>query len=175
MAKKLIQKYLPAREKITENRLIKMLGPRLQSSSLWHINRRSFSGALALGVFCAFVPVPFQMLLAAIGAVLFRVNILISVPMVWLSNPITIPPIFYFCYLTGAFLMGKEASHINFELSAEWLKTGFLSVWQPFLLGCFIVGTVGAFITYIAARLYWRYHVYQAMLKRKKRNLALKR
>jgi uncharacterized protein (DUF2062 family) len=51
MAKKLIQKYLPHPKIITDNRLIRLLGPRLHDPSLWHINRKSFSGAIAVGVF----------------------------------------------------------------------------------------------------------------------------
>jgi len=95
MAKKLIKKFLPHPKLITGNRLIGLLGPRLQDPSLWHINRKSFSGAIGVGVFCAFMPVPFQMLIAAIAAICFRFNILVAVPTVWISNPITLAPMFY--------------------------------------------------------------------------------
>ncbi len=68
MAKKLIKRFLPHPRIITNNRLIKLLGPRLQDPGLWHINRKSFCGAVAIGVFFSFIPVPFQMLLAAVSA-----------------------------------------------------------------------------------------------------------
>ena len=117
MAKKLIKKYLPHPERITENRWIKMLGPRLQEPDLWHINRKSCSGAVAVGMFCAFMPVPIQMLLAAIGAIWFRYNILVAVPTVWVSNPVTMPPMFYFCYWIGTLLLGVETGELHFELT----------------------------------------------------------
>ena len=136
-----------------------MLGPRLQEPLLWHINRRSCSGAVALGVFCAFMPVPFQMPLAAIFAILLRVNILIAVPMVWISNPVTIPPIFYFCYLVGAEILETPPGHFNFELSLAWLQNGLHAIWQPFLLGCLVVGLVTSLSSFILVRILWRLHI----------------
>ncbi len=110
MANKTFRKYLPHPDVIIHNRWIKLLGPRLQEPSLWHMNRRSCSLAVALGIFCAFIPVPFQMLIAAAMAVWIRANILVTVPLVWISNPLTMAPMFYFCYLTGAVLLETEPS-----------------------------------------------------------------
>jgi len=169
MAKKLIKKYLPHPGIITENRWIKVLGPRLQDPGLWHINRRSFSGAIAVGVFCAFMPIPFQMLLAAITAVAFRVNILIAVPVVWISNPITIPPMFYFCYSVGAWILGTETHDFMFQLSFDWLLSEILYIWQPLLLGSLLVGTISAISSLLVAHLFWRYHIWTRIKNRRKR------
>ena len=169
MPKKLIKKYLPHPDRITNNRWIKKLGPRLQEPDLWHINRKSCSGAAALGMFCAFIPVPFQMLLAAIGAIAFRYNILVAVPIVWVSNPVTIPPIFYFCYWVGTLILGEEVGELNFELTFDWLMSGLLEVWQPFLLGCLVVGIVASLIAFSFVYLMWRYHVWTKIKKRRSR------
>ena len=149
--------------------MIKKLGPRIQDPGLWHINRRSVSGAVALGLFCAFVPVPFQMLLAAIGAIIFRVNILIAVPTVWVSNPFTIPPIFYFCYVVGVWILGASPNEFSFELTFEWLANELALIWQPFLLGCFVVGAVSAILGFLGIRLLWRYRIFQHLQDRKQR------
>ncbi len=146
-----------------------MLGPRLQEPDLWHINRKSCSGAVAIGLFFAFMPVPFQMLLAAIGAIYFRYNILIAIPMVWLSNPVTIPPIFYFCYWVGTLLLGIKIGEFHFELTFEWLMSGLLDIWQPFLLGCFVVGAASAAIGFAFVRLMWRYHIWTHIQRRRLR------
>ena len=159
MAKKILRKYLPHPDVITHNRWIKLLGPRLQEPSLWHINRRSCSLAVALGVFCAFIPVPFQMLIAAAAAVWIRVNILIAVPMVWISNPVTMGPMFFFCYLVGAAILGVEPGGFEFELSFDWLLSELAAIWQPFLLGCLIVGLVTATASYILVRVLWHLHI----------------
>ncbi len=170
MPKKIIKKLLPHPTRVTNNIMIKKLGPKLQDPGLWHINRRSVSGAVAVGLFFAFMPVPFQMFLAAIGAIIFRVNILISIPMVWISNPVTIPPIFYFCYRVGVWMLDVERGEFNFEISFHWLATELSLIWQPFLLGCFMVGAISALLGFATTRLLWRLHISQHIKKRKLRN-----
>jgi uncharacterized protein (DUF2062 family) len=169
MAKKLFRKYLPHPDVIVKNRWIKLLGPRLQEPSLWHINRRSCSGAVALGVFCAFVPVPFQMLLAAIFAIWLRVNILVAVPMVWISNPLTLGPMFYFCYLLGVEMLGLEPQGFHFELSFAWLTDSLATIWQPFLLGCFTVGLITSLAAFLLVRILWHLHIVRHIKIRAKR------
>jgi uncharacterized protein (DUF2062 family) len=169
MSKHLFKKYLPHPDIIVKNRWIKLLGPRLQEPGLWHINRKSCSGGIAVGVFCAFIPMPFQMLLAAIGAILFRGNILVAVPIVWISNPFTMPPFFYFCYWVGARLLGSKIGGFDFELSFDWLLTGLLEIWQPFLLGCLVVGATASALSFVLVRVMWRYHILDHMKIRKKR------
>ena len=169
MSRKLLKKYLPHPDIVVKNRWIKLLGPRLQEPGLWHINRKSCSGAAAVGAFCAFIPVPFQMLLAAIGAIIFRNNILVAVPMVWISNPLTMAPLFYFCYWVGTKILGSDTGSFEFELTIDWLLSGLLEIWQPFLLGCLIMGTITALIAFIVVRIMWRYHIWTLIKNRKLR------
>ena len=159
MAKKILRKFLPHPDVIVHNRWIKLLGPRLQEPSLWHINRRSCSLAVALGMFCAFIPVPFQMLIAAVGAILLRVNILVAVPMVWVSNPVTMGPLYYFCYLIGVEILDTTTSGFHFELSFEWLLHGLADIWQPFLLGCLVAGVISSLAAYALVRILWHLHI----------------
>jgi hypothetical protein len=159
MPRKFVRKFLPHPDVITQNRWIKLLGPRLQEPSLWHINRRSFSLAVALGIFCAFIPAPFQMLIAAVGAIWLRVNILVAVPMVWISNPFTMGPMYYFCYLLGAKMLGREPQAFHFELSFDWLINGLAAIWQSFLLGCFTVGLISAIASFVLTRILWHLHI----------------
>ena len=169
MAKKIFRKFLPHPDVIMKNRWIQKLGPRLQEPSLWHINRRSCSLAVALGVFCAFIPVPFQMVIAAVGAIWLRVNILIAVPTVWISNPVTMPPMFYFCYLVGAEIMQIPPEPFEFELSFGWLLSELAEIWQPFLLGCLMVGSVLALASFILVRVLWHLHILAHIKERAER------
>jgi len=166
MAKKILRKFLPHPDVIVQNRWIKLLGPRLQEPSLWHINRRSCSLAVALGMFCAFVPVPFQMLLAAIGAILMRVNILVAVPTVWVSNPVTMGPMYYFCYLIGVEILDTPPAKFDFSLSFEWLMNGLAAIWQPFLLGCLVVGVISSLASFALVRLVWNLNIQRHVRKR---------
>jgi uncharacterized protein (DUF2062 family) len=174
MAKKLIKKFLPHPRIITNNRLIKLFGPRLQDPGLWHINRKSFCGAVAIGVFFSFIPVPFQMLLAAVSAIILRFNILVAVPLVWISNPVSMVPMFYFCYRIGAAILDIHTDDFNFELSSDWLLTELLEIWQPFLLGCLVVGLVAAIFSYYLMHFLWRYHLWTRIKNRRRRIRRIK-
>jgi len=127
-----------------------------------------------VGMFCAFLPIPFQMLLAAIAAVAFRVNILVAVPLVWISNPITIAPIFYFCYYVGALIMGTEIHDFIIELDFDWLVSELLYTWRPLLLGSLVVATIASLVSFMLAQLFWRYHLWTRIKIRKRRRRKVK-
>ena len=157
MPKRLIRRLTPDPKKLKEHKHLKYFGMLLHNPNLWHLNRRSISGAVAVGIFCAFIPVPFQMIIAAAGAILFHFHLPVSVAMVWISNPVTMPPLFYGCYLLGAWLLQTPAQAFVFELSWDWLSESLYHIWQPFLLGCLVAGVICSFLGYFSMRLFWRY------------------
>jgi len=169
MPKKFIKRFLPHHDTVKNHKHLQVFGTFLHSPNLWHLNRRSVAGAFATGLFMAFVPVPFQMVLAAGAAILFNVNLPISVALVWITNPLTIPPIFYSTYLIGNWLMGRDGGDFHFELSVDWLMTGLEHVWQPFLLGCLVSAIVASVTGYLAIRFYWRHHVIKEWRKRQQK------
>lgn len=150
---------MPDHHTIRDHKHLRIFGRLLHDPNLFHLNRRSVSGAFALGLFNAFVPVPFQMVLSAAGAILFRVNLPIAVGLVWITNPVTMPPIFYFCYLVGTWILGTPVSDVQFSISLHWLGSELARIWQPFLLGCFVCGVIAAIAGYVLMRGFWRMHV----------------
>ncbi len=146
-----------------------MFGARLHDSNLWHLNRRSAAGAFAVGLFCAFVPIPLQMILAAAVAILLRVNFPISVALVWITNPLTMAPIYYFAYKLGAWVLHQPAQELLFPPSFDQILTGLNAVWIPLFLGCFILSSVSAIVGYFAVSGLWRLYVVRQW-KRKKQH-----
>jgi uncharacterized protein (DUF2062 family) len=146
------------------------LGTLLHDPNLWHLNRRTVSGAFAIGLFVAWIPVPFQMVLAALAAILVRVNLPISAILVWISNPFTLFPMFYFAYRVGATMMGVQTLPFAFELSFDWLVTELVRVWRPFLLGCFLMGCLSALAGYATVRTLWRLYVLRRLAHKRNRN-----
>lgn len=169
MPRKTIKRLMPDHQKIKEHRHLRYLGSRLHDASLWHLNRRSASGAFAVGLFFAWMPVPMQMLLAALFAVFFRVNLPLSVVLVWISNPITMPPMFYGAYLFGVSLLGAEKQAFDFEISVQWLMDSVSTIGPPFLLGCVIFGLLSSIVGYTVIRLMWRISVVKELKERRKR------
>lgn len=168
MAKKLFRRYLPDHHKIRDHKHLRLFGTLLHDPNLWHLNRRSASGAFAVGLFMAFVPMPFQMIPAAALAILFRVNLPIAVALVWITNPITMPPIFYFCYSLGAWLLDTPVHAVGYEFSWEWATTELIRIWKPFMLGSFLVAAVCSVVGYLGIRALWRWHVIRDWEKRKR-------
>lgn len=154
---------------IRDHRNLRFLGQMLHHPHLWHLNRRSVAGAFSVGLFVAFVPVPFQMAIAAILAILFHTNLPISVMLVWVSNPVTIPALFYFAYWIGSRILDVPVRRVNFELSFDWLMTSLHTIWEPFLLGCFILGISCALLGNILMRVLWRMQVIRSWELRKAR------
>ncbi len=73
---------------------------------MWRPCVRSVSIGLSIGLFCAMLPIPFQMLLAAIFCFIGRGNIPIAVAACWVSNPITQVFLMLFQQRVGAKIRG---------------------------------------------------------------------
>ena len=168
-------KYLPTRESIRGNKALRPVRHLLLNPELWHLHRRSVGGAFFIGLFCAFMPVPSQMVLAAILAVAARCNLPIAVALVWITNPLTIGPMFYFAYKLGAWLLGAQVASEPFELSWQWFGSKFATIWWPLILGCFVCGWVSGLTGAVVSRLVWRFHVIRRWRQRRDRRAAKRR
>ena len=170
MAKKFIQRWLPNPDKVRNHpHLQRIFGKLLHDPNLLHINRKSVSGAFFVGFFMAFVPLPFQMILAAAAAIWRKVNLPISVALVWITNPLTVPPMFYFAYLVGCWTLNIPVGDWDFELSMDWIYNELAPRWKPFLLGCFVCAMVSGSLGYAFIRLLWRVNIGSRWSARKKR------
>ena len=138
-----------------------------QDPNLWHLNRHSASGAFGIGLFFAFWPVPFQMWLSAFAAIPLRVNLPLSIATVWLTNPLTMPPIFYGAYKVGAWVLGTDVREFEFQLSWEWLMGSVNTIGPAFLLGCMICSVVFGSLGYATMNFLWRRSVIKSWQARR--------
>ncbi|MBU2916512.1 DUF2062 domain-containing protein [Psychrosphaera sp. F3M07] len=171
MPRKFIKRFLPDHQKIKQNKAINMFGTLLHDANLWHLNRKSARGAFAIGLFNAFIPVPFQMYLSALFAIIFKVNLPLSVGLVWISNPLTMPPLFYGCYKVGEWILGPTGHNFAFQLSWDWLVASLSTIGPTFLFGCLVVASVCAIIGFFGIDILWRYSVARAWSDRKLKRL----
>lgn len=159
MPKKLLKQWLPDTKRIKNHKHLQVFGRLLQDPNLWHLNRYSVSMAFSVGLFVAFIPIPFQMVLAGALAIFVRSNLPLSVCLVWFSNPLTMGPLFLFAYKLGTWVLNIPVGKFHFELSFNWLTTGLAHIWEPFLLGCLMCGAALAVLSNILVRIFWRYWV----------------
>ena len=167
MPKKFINKFLPDHKTIREQKFLKLFGSMFQDPNLWHLNRHSASGAFGIGLFFAFWPVPFQMWLSAFAAIPLRVNLPLSIATVWLTNPMTMPPIFYGAYKVGAWVLGTDVGEFEFQLSWEWLMGSVNTIGPVFLLGCMICSVVFGSLGYATMNFLWRRSVIKSWQARR--------
>ena len=167
MLKNVIKRFFPDLEKIKEEKVLKILGPAILQPNLWHLNRKSVSRAIAIGLFCAFLPIPLQMVLAAFFAIIFAANLPISVILVWITNPITIPPILLIAYKIGALIIGPGDDVLSIGSDFDFIS-GTIKVWKPVLIGSLIMSVVSSFIGYLIVSIYWRLYVSSSWHNRKK-------
>lgn len=166
MPKKFIKRLMPDHHSIKTNKYLQIFGDLLHNPNLWHLNRRSITKAFAVGLFFAFIPVPFQMVLAAGIAILVHANLPISIALVWITNPLTMPAIFYVCYLVGAWVTNAPKKEFVFQASWQWVLDSLSTIGPAFLLGCFICAVLFSILGYFGINTIWRLSVSKEWKKR---------
>jgi len=149
---------------------------RLRPILRWVIKLRSspraIAGGLALGTFIAFTPtVGIQLILAFVAATFFNLNRPAAMVPVWITNPVTVAPIYTFNYwlgckfwagppiseVSGLFVgIGHTLTHLEF-----WnIKDQFFAVLKiseeiliPLVLGSCLVGIISGILVYILSLL----------------------
>ena len=122
-------------------------------------NRKMIARGVLIGLFIAFIPMPMQM--AAVVAVtpFVRFNVPIAIAMCWLSNPFTMPPMYYMEYLTGSFLLGIKPEPV--EMTLEWFSNNLSNIFIPLYVGTAFYSIFGSIAGYLLVNLLWRLSVHK--------------
>jgi uncharacterized protein len=177
--RKHLRKYLPDHEAIRTNRWLAPFESTLLHPRLWHLNRHSAAGAVAAGLFCGLIPGPFQMLGAAICALVFRVNLPLALFTTLYTNPLTIVPLYLLAFALGKFslaVVGITATG-QFVAPPEYGVGGLLAwieallgwlfrLGKPLAIGLVLLASTLAITGYLATRLAWRIYLITAWRRR---------
>jgi len=172
MPRSSFRRYLPDPQKLREHKALRPLGKWLQNPEIWHFHRRAVAGAAFIGLFVSFVPLPVHMLLAAAIAIATRCNLPLAVALVWVNNPLTMGPAFYFAYKLGAWLLNTEVKFDEVKISLHWLGARFSEIWGPLLLGSLLCGWVSGLTAYFIVRVGWRIRVVRRWRQRRRERAA---
>ncbi len=165
--RKIFRRFLPDHQAIHGNRWLAPFRSTLLHPRLWHLNRRSAAGGVAVGLFCGLVPGPFQIISASLMAVLFRVNLPLSILLTVYTNPLTIIPLYMLAFEIGQWLL---QTHSQFVAPPEYADAGLLiwfeelftwvlSLGKPLALGLVVLASLLAGAGYMLVRVSWRLHL----------------
>ncbi len=123
----------------------------------------------AIATVIAFLPlVGFQTMIAIGIAALFRANKAICIPIVWVTNPFTMGPIYGGCFALGRFILpgdgdgqidslprlielAKSGSIMDMQFWADLLQV-MLAIGVELWFGCAVVGIVLGIVSYMVMR-----------------------
>jgi uncharacterized protein (DUF2062 family) len=157
---------LPDPNALIQHRALRGVAHLLREPRLWALTRRSVAGAFALGFFILYLPPFGQPFYAAIGAIKLRVNLPITFSLVWVSNPLTIPPMFYLAYVVGCLFLCQPVAPFEASFWFDWHN--WLGILGPVLLGSLICASVGAVVAYWTVQGLWRWNLARRLKARRR-------
>ena len=133
------------------------------------INRKSVTRGLLIGLFWGFIPMPMQMLAVLAVTPFVKFNVPIAFSMVWLSNPVTMPFMYYMEYKTGNLLLGRSGLE-NVELTLEWFQNHWDDIVVPLYVGTIPYCVGVSLLVYLIVNWLWiasvKRHKPQRFMKR---------
>ena len=165
--KRILKSILPAKHEVQQHSQLRLVRRIMDDPDMFHLTRRSVAGGTATGLFFAFMPIPGQTLLAVLVAFWFRVNLPLAAALTWVTNPLTMPPLFYLAYRLGAYILGDPVEAIHFEMSWSWLEGTLMSICPALLIGNLIFAVIASALGFFLVKLLWRMAVAQKWERRK--------
>ncbi len=149
----------PSREQIEANPWLRRLAPWLADPKLWCWSRRGVAMGMAIGLFIGFLIPIAQILLAAAAAVVLRANVPIAAAGTFVTNPRTVPPIYYAAYRLGAWATGTSATAAVSWADPVSVLESLGSIGVPLFAGLAITACISAAASYLLISRVWIWHV----------------
>jgi uncharacterized protein len=176
--RKHFRKVLPTAETLFSNRFMRWLQPVLGHPRLWHLHRRSVAMGIAIGLVTGLIPLPIQMLMGVIVAVILRGNVPAAAFATWATNPLTFIPLYLLAYQMGAWVTGSTSpAAVPPDMHWDWeglknaipqLYTWIEAAGSTLLIGLGILSVLLALGGYLLVMVAWRITVSLAWRNRKK-------
>ena len=179
MPRKFLRKYLPDAQSVRRHRLVAPFSAWLDHPNLWHLNRKSVPGAVAIGLACGLIPGPLQMLSALALAIPLRKNLPLALLVTLYTNPLTIVPLYLLAFGYGQLLLGAAQDPATIE-PFYWNWSEFLEsvrgLWEwalglgrPLAVGLPALALTLSLLGYVLTELGWRAYVIAAWRRRARR------
>ncbi|WP_379550893.1 DUF2062 domain-containing protein [Erythrobacter sp. W53] len=165
-----IERNMPSREEMADNRFLAPIAHRFLSPELWRFTRRSVPRGVALGLFAAFIVPIGQIFLAAFMALPARANVPLAALVTFVTNPFTFP-----FWVVVANRVGKIVLNIDAAMGAGTAgqfadDRGALAVFFEMAgltaFGFVVLAVVSAAIGWLVSGVIWRVVVSRRRAKR---------
>lgn len=171
MPRRFFRKFAFKRHELGDSRLLRPFAKLINEPRYWGIRRRTVVPAFALGLFIAFLPFPGHPVWAMLIALAVRINVPVAFVTTFVSNPLTMGPMYLAAYHLGTYILDLEPEPFAFEMTLDWFLHTFVRYWQPMSLGGVLMGALAATIGYVVVDILWRLSLHEYKLaKRNKRN-----
>lgn len=134
------------------------LAPILAQPQLWRLDRRRVAAGLALGVFFGVLIPVGAIFVAGLAAWLLRSNLPGAVLGTFVSNPLTLAPLYALAYGAGALVLGVDPAAEPLSIS---------TVGKPFAVGLVMLAALGAAAVYASVHAVWRRTLWRRAAKRR--------
>lgn len=145
---------------------MKPVAPYISHDHLWELRNESIARGVAAGLFFGILIPVAQFFFAAVLAVMVRGNLPVAMVATFVSNPVTMPLIYWAAYVVGDALIGGvdvntpvpnavsdwwDLSQSIPRLSYWWSTTG-----ASLLMGLFVIAVGSALLVYLGLKVFWR-------------------
>lgn len=169
-------RWLPTREKLaTDPHFARLAGFLFARPWLWALNRRAVARGVACGLLVGIIPLPTQMVLAAVLAGVVHGNVPAAVAATWLTNPFTAVPIWWLALQLGSLVTGAELSLPEID----WLSVSAVWGWmkgigQPLAIGLCLAAVLLSAAGYTTTMVLWRVLIMRRFRNRRSKAAALR-
>ncbi len=169
MPRDFFKRHMPSRESLAEYRALRPFTALLSDPGLWVLSRRNTAKAFGVGLFTAWLPIPFQTVVVVSLVAWMRVNLPVAVLASFISNPISMGPMMVIAYQLGSFMLQRppRAEDMDFGLALIWEEMGRIGL--PLITGCLTLGLVTAVIAAITLNIAWRISLLRRFRERRAR------
>ena len=154
-----VRRQAPGKDQLLASPWMAPVRPHLQDDRLWHLERQSVARGVAAGLFMGLLMPVAQIVFAVAASVLVRGNVPVSAACTLVTNPLTVPPIYYAAYQIGEQVL-PEAMDLTWLMTdaTNWLGQGLnwaVTHGTPLMTGLLMLATASAIVGFAGVHLLW--------------------
>jgi uncharacterized protein (DUF2062 family) len=161
-----VQRHIPTRESLEQNRLIRPIAGSVLHSELWRLTRRSVPRGVALGLFVGVMIPLAHFVVATFIAVFVRANIPSALLATFIGFPVIYVGIVALAYEIGRWLLHVDAATAIQPISetmqatqTDHLLERITGAGLEAAVGLFIIATLLASLGYVVTSFAWRWWI----------------